>query len=217
MPIRETSEQNGTDARLFSESVQRNRGPILAVLQRILPGTGVVLEVASGSGEHVVHFATALPGLQWQPSDPDPQAHASIRAWIRSERLANVSEPITLDVCTSPWPVRRADAVVCINMIHISPWAATEALFAGAQELLAAGAPLFLYGPYRRFGTHTAPSNAAFDANLRARNPDWGVRDLEKVVEVAARANFEHLELVEMPANNFSVVFRKNAARIAAD
>jgi hypothetical protein len=214
MPAGEAPGQNGTDARLFSESTQRNRGPILAVLQRILPPTGLVLEIASGSGEHVVHFATALPGLQWQPSDPDARAHASIRAWIHNERLANVSEPVVLDVCSSPWPVQRADALVCINMIHISPWAATEALFAGAQALLAAGAPLFLYGPYRRFGGHTAPSNEAFDAQLRARNPDWGVRDLEKVVEVAARANLEHIELVEMPANNFSVVFRKGCQNL---
>lgn len=197
-----------TDARLFSEAAQRNKGPILAVLQRTLPSTGVVLEVASGSGQHIAHFAAALPALQWQPSDPDPRSRASIRAWIRGEGLANVCEPVALDVRTVPWPVLRADALVCINMIHIAPWAATEALFAGAQQLLAAGAVLFLYGPYRRFDCHTAASNVAFDAQLRATNPAWGVRDLERVVEVAAQARFELVEVVAMPANNFSVVFR---------
>jgi hypothetical protein len=212
MPFRETAGQNRPDARLFSDAAQRNKGPILEVLQRTLPETGVVLEVASGSGQHVAHFAAALPALQWQPSDPDSRSRASISAWIRSEGPANVREPLALDVCSLPWPVLRADALLAINMIHIAPWAATEALFAGAQQLLAAGAVLFLYGPYRRFGAHTAPSNVEFDAQLRATNPAWGVRDLERVVEVAAQAHFEPVELVEMPANNFSVVFRKNAA-----
>jgi SAM-dependent methyltransferase len=200
---------SNADGRLFSEAAQRNRGPILAVLQRILPGTGVVLEIASGSGQHIAHFAAALPALQWQPSDPDPRSRVSISAWIRGESLANVHETVALDVCRMPWPALHADAIICINMIHIAPWAATEALFAGAQQLLAPGAVLFLYGPYRRFDRHTAPSNAAFDAQLRATNPAWGVRDLEKVVELAERTNFELAELVAMPANNFSVVFRK--------
>jgi SAM-dependent methyltransferase len=200
-------QDRNTDARLFSEAAQRNKGPILAVLQRTLPSTGLVLEIASGSGQHIAHFAAALPALQWQPSDPDARSRASIRAWIRGEGLANVNEPVALDVRSVPWPVLRADALVCINMIHIAPWAATEALFAGAQRLLAAAAVLFLYGPYRRFDSHTAPSNAAFDAQLRATNPAWGVRDLERVVEVAAQARFELAEVVAMPANNFSVVF----------
>jgi SAM-dependent methyltransferase len=155
------------------------------VLQRVLPPTGLALEIASGTGQHVVHFAKALPRWTWQPSEPDPQMRESIAAWVAETGPANVLAPLDLDVCRAEWPVERADAVVCINMIHISPWRATEHLLAGCERLLGPGGILFLYGPYRRFGRHTAPSNEVFDESLRQRNPEWGVRDLETVEETA--------------------------------
>ncbi len=178
-------------------------------MERTLPRTGLVLEIGSGTGQHVAHFAKALPELTWQPSDPDAAFRESIRSWVRGEHLGNVRAPVDLDVCRFPWPVTHADAVLCINMIHVAPWAATEALFAGAKDVLIHGGVLFLYGPYRRFGRHTAPSNEAFDAQLRTNDPTWGLRDLEAVVELAATAGFELAEFVDMPANNFSVVLRK--------
>lgn len=192
-------------SRLDAPAAARNREPILAVLRRVLPEQGLVLEVASGTGQHAAHFAVALPGVVWQPSDPDPAHRASTAAW--TEGMPNVRPPLDLDTGRWPWPVDRADAVVCSNMIHIAPWAACLGLLGGAAECLPAGAPLVLYGPYRRGGAHTAPSNAAFDADLRARNPDWGVRDLEAVA--AAAAGFVLEEVVEMPANNLTVVFRR--------
>jgi Protein of unknown function (DUF938) len=165
--------------------------------------------VASGTGEHAVHFARALPGLDWQPSDPSPDCLRSIAAWRAGAGLANILAPLTLDAAAPLWPIARADALVCINMIHISPWTATEGLMRGAGRLLEAGAPLCLYGPYRRAGHETAPSNAAFDRDLRSRNPDWGLRDLDAVA-ACAMAQGLHLErVVEMPANNLTVVFRK--------
>ena len=195
------------DGTWFSPSAERNKGPIFDALSRVLPRKGVVLEIASGTGQHVVHFARGLPDLTWQPSDPDAEIRDSIAARVRDEQLANVSPPIDLDVARLPWPLRVADAVVCINMIHVAPWAATLALFEGAKALLPARGILFLYGPYRRFGGHTSESNARFDSDLRARNQEWGVRDLEAVSEVAARAGFDLAEIVEMPANNLSLVF----------
>ena len=185
----------------------RNRDPILAVLRDILPVSGLVLEIASGTGEHVRHFAEALPELDWQPSDADPDALASIAAW--SEGLPNVHRPLALDAAAPGWPVARADAVLCINMVHISPWSATEGLFAGAARMLSPGAPLYLYGPYRRAGTPTAPSNEAFDASLKARNPEWGLRQLDDMIALADRAGLRFDRLVEMPANNLSLVFRR--------
>ena len=195
-------------ARRHAPAADRNKGPILDVLRRVLPQHGLVLEIAAGTGQHVAHFAAALPDLQWQPSEPDADYHDSIRAWTAD--LPNVAAPITLDVSARPWPVTRADAIVCINMIHISPWQATLDLMAGAGDVLDHGGVLFLYGPYRRGGTHTAPSNEAFDADLRARNHEWGVRDMEAVIEVAARNGLAFREAVAMPANNFSVLFRKD-------
>jgi len=197
---------------LCAAAAERNREPILAVLERVLPARGEVLEIASGTGQHVVHFAKALPGLSWQPSEPDRAMHGSIAAWIAHEGLANVRPPIALDVSLDPWPVTRADAILCINMIHIAPWQAAVDLMAGAGRLLAPGGVLFLYGPYRRFGRHTADSNAAFDAQLKASDPDWGVRDLEAVVDIAEPNGLELEEVVAMPVNNFSVVLRKGEA-----
>jgi SAM-dependent methyltransferase len=197
------------DKRLHFPSAARNRQPILDVLRPHLPGHGLVLEVASGSGEHVVHFARACPGLTFQPSDPDPAHRASIDAWTAALALANVRPAIDLDVTAEPWPIATADAVVCINMTHIAPWAATERLMHGAGRILPAGGVLYLYGPYRRGGRHTAPSNAAFDLSLRAQDPAWGVRDLEAVAALAAAAGFAAPIVVAMPANNLSLVLRK--------
>jgi hypothetical protein len=198
-----------SDARLHSPSAERNRGPILAVLQRVLPRTGRVLEIASGTGQHVIHFAAALPHLDWQPSDPDAESRDSIAAWTAQAALTNVRAPLDIDVCRRPWPLDAADALICINMVHISPWEATEALIDGARDVLGAGAILVLYGPYRRGGAHTASSNQAFDLQLRSRDPRWGVRDMEVVVELADAAGFSCDKPVAMPANNFSLVFRK--------
>ncbi len=193
---------------LHSAPAERNTVPIVEVLKRVLPASGAVLEIASGTGQHVLAFAAQFPALQWQPSDIDPELRASVAQRIVDASPANVAAPVTLDVTQHPWPVRRADAVICINMIHITPWAATEGLFAGASDILPAGGIVVTYGPYKRNGVHTAPSNAAFDASLRDRNPAWGVRDLDAVVSVAAARGFTLDELVAMPANNFSVVFR---------
>ncbi|MBN3754533.1 DUF938 domain-containing protein [Paraburkholderia sp. Tr-20389] len=195
--------------RQHAPATERNREPILAVLERVLPATGTVLEIASGTGQHAIHFAAALPQLVWQPSDPDEDSRASIAAWTTHSGLANVRAPLALDVRDASWGIDAADAVVCINMIHISPWESAQGLMSGAGRLLGPGSVLFLYGPYRRGGAHTAPSNAAFDAQLQSRNPAWGVRDMEAVVALADAAGFDGDEAVAMPANNFSLVFRK--------
>ncbi|MFL5059927.1 MAG: DUF938 domain-containing protein [Xanthobacteraceae bacterium] len=202
--------QRSTSGGLLAPAAERNKEPILAVLRRVLPERGKVLEIASGTGQHIVHFAKALSSLQWQPSDPDHTMHGSIARWIEHERLANVQPPIALNV-SEPWPVDHADAVLCINMIHIAPWQATLDLMAGAGRVLPAGGVLVLYGPYRRFGQHTADSNAVFDAQLRATDPQWGVRDLEAVLDVACRHGIGAQEIVAMPANNFTLVLRKSS------
>jgi SAM-dependent methyltransferase len=201
---------SGDDARRHAPSTARNRGPILDVLRRRLPRHGLVLEIASGAGEHAVFFARALPGLRFQPSDPDPAARASIDAWRAAEGLANVLPAVALDASAQAWPISAADAVLCINMIHIAPWAATVGLVRGAGKVLREGGVLYLYGPYCRDGAHTAPSNAAFDASLRARNPEWGVRDLEAVAALAAAHGFGPPAIEAMPANNLSLIFVRN-------
>jgi cyclopropane fatty-acyl-phospholipid synthase-like methyltransferase len=195
---------------LTAPAVARNRDPILEVLRDVLPAAGTVLEIASGTGEHAVHFAAALPDLAWQPTDPDVQALGSIAAHAAHAGLANLLAPLELDASAPVWPVTQADAIVSINMIHIAPWRATQGLMAGAARLLSAGSPLYLYGPYRRHGRHTAPSNAAFDESLRARDPAWGVRDLDEVVALAAGNGLTLQRAVAMPANNLSVIFRRN-------
>jgi SAM-dependent methyltransferase len=199
------------DARRQAPAAARNRDPILAVLSRHLPATAAlpVLEVASGTGEHAVHFAAALPGLVFQPSDPDPEARASIDAWAAESGLPNLRPALALDAAAEPWPIEAAAAVLCINMIHIAPWAATEGLLRGAARILPPGGLLALYGPYRREGRHTAPSNAAFDRDLRSRDPRWGVRDLEAVAELAAGHGFGPPLVEAMPANNLTVLFRR--------
>jgi len=193
---------------LTAPAVARNRDAILAVLRRVLPAEATVLEIASGSGEHAIHIAAALPGLTWFPSDPEPEARRSIAAHTRLARLTNIRPPLALDARASAWPVGRADAVICINMIHIAPWSATEGLMAGAGRVLTGTGLLFLYGPFREGGQHSAESNAAFDASLRARDQEWGVRDLESVADLAARYGFVMAERVAMPANNTSLIFR---------
>lgn len=203
-------------ARQFAPATARNRDPILDVLKEVLPAGGRVLELASGTGEHAVHFAAAFPGLVWQPTDPNAAARASVAAWIAQTGSANVLPPLALDVRDTPWVLANAsatwtsvDAIVCINMIHISPWACTEALFREAERWLATGGVLYLYGPYRREGAHTAPSNAAFDADLRQRDASWGLRDMETVIALAAAHGLQADAAIPMPANNFSLVFRR--------
>ena len=197
-----------SDGALTALAVARNREPILAVLRRVLPARGTVLEIASGSGEHAVHFAAALPRLTWQPADLDPDALRSIAAYRAAARLPNLLPPLALDAASTDWPVTRADAVVSINMIHIAPWSAAQGLMAGAGRILVAGDVLYLYGPFKEDGQHTAPSNAAFDSSLRQRNPQWGVRDVGNVRELAQRHGLALVERVAMPANNLSLIFR---------
>jgi len=197
------------DGKWSLPAAERNKDPILGVLARVLPSRGLVLEIASGTGQHVMHFAKALPDLTWQPSDPDAELRASIDLRVREEQRANVNSPIDLDVTKLPWPLRTADAVLAINMIHVAPWPATLALFAGAKALLSAQGVLFLYGAYRRFGRLTSEGDAQFDRDLRAQDPEWGLRDLEAVSDVAEGAGFDLAETVEMPANNLSLVFRR--------
>ena len=193
-----------------SPATARNRDAILAVLRRSLPVSGLVLEVASGAGEHAAHNAAAFPGLLWQPSDVDPEALASIEAWRREADLPNLPPPLRLDAADpSGWPIERADAVININMIHISPWASAEGLMCGAARVLSPGGVLILYGPFTEAGVETAASNLAFDLDLKRRNPAWGLRELGRVVKLAAAYGFSLEERVAMPANNLSLVFRK--------
>ncbi|MET1112327.1 MAG: DUF938 domain-containing protein [Allosphingosinicella sp.] len=190
-------------------AAERNRAPIAAVLSEMLPASGTVLEVASGTGEHGAWFAALFPALRWQPSDPDPDALASIRAWREEAALANLLEPVRLDAAAEAWPVETADAILCVNMVHISPWAATMGLMRGAGRLLPPGGPLILYGPYRRAGVATAPSNEAFDRSLKSRDPRWGLRDLEAVSAEAEANGLAFERVFEMPANNIMAVFRR--------
>ena len=201
-----------TDHRRSAPHVARNAGPIAEVLAEILPARGLVLELASGTGEHVLHFAQEFPRLLWQPSDPEPASLRSIEAWREDSGLFNLLPATSLDARAAEWPVPAADAILCINMIHISPWSATVGLMRGAGRLLAEGAPLYLYGPYRRDGVETAPSNEAFDESLRERDPEWGLRELEAVEEEAGKQGLRLDRIVEMPANNLSAIFRKEAA-----
>jgi hypothetical protein len=195
---------------LVSPSAERNREPIASVLKRVLPESGFVLEISSGTGQHAVHFARVMAGLVWQPTDCDADCLRSIAAWIAAENQANVKLPLSLDVHNEVWPVTEADAAVCINMIHIAPSSAVSALMRGASRILGSGAVLVLYGPFRRNGLHTSPSNEVFDRHLRAQNPDWGVRNLEDVAETAGKDGFDLQEVCQMPANNLSVIFRKS-------
>ena len=198
-----------TDSRLHAPAVARNREPIVEILRGFLPAKGVVLEIASGSGEHVAHFAAAFPGLTFQPSDPDPAARASIDAWTAASGLPNIKPAVALDAARPPWPLSWADAILCINMIHISPWAATEGLFYQAYDLLQAGSALYLYGPFLREGVETPASLLALDAQLRAQNPEWGLRDLAALCAVAQDNDFYGPDIIEMPDHRLSLIFRR--------
>ncbi|MCM2973410.1 DUF938 domain-containing protein [Larsenimonas suaedae] len=200
------------EPRLSHAAARRNRDPILTVLQSVLRQNDHVLEIASGSGEHVVHFAKALPHTTWQPSDPTPQSLRSIQAWCEHEDVQNVLSPIALDVTNRNWPTMSlpVSAMVCINMLHIAPWEASIALFDKASELLPRGAPLTIYGPFKRHGEHTSLGNEGFDTRLRRDDRRWGVRDLDgDVLPLASNAGFEFETLHEMPANNLMVVWKK--------
>ena len=198
------------DHRRYAPATARNREAILTVLQRHLPSKGKVLEIASGTGEHILYFAQAsCPDLFFQPTDPDAAARASIDAWVDSCGVSNVRHAIELDATDDVWPITNADAIICINMVHIAPWAATEGLVRGAAQMLPTEGMLYLYGPYRFEGRHTASSNEAFDADLRRQNPKWGVRDVEAMVNLATAHNFQPPMIEQMPANNVSLMFRR--------
>ena len=206
------SNASASDDRRFAPAASRNREPILGVFRMRVNADARVLEIGSGSGEHAVHICTALPGIDWQPSDPDPASRASIAAWIGRTGLANVRAPLDIDVRAPAWGVEaRApyDAIVSINMIHIAPWASALGLLDGAARLLREGGVLFLYGPFMRGGVHTAPSNAAFDARLREENPEWGVRNLDNVLAAARERGLRFVAAVAMPANNYSVIIER--------
>ena len=197
------------DLRRYYPATERNRDSIVSVLRRVLPPSGLILEIASGSGEHAAHFASIFQNLVWQPSDRDPEVLDSIAAHANAGGATNVCRPLELDVAAHPWPIDQADAVLCINMIHISPWSACQMLLKGAGALLAAGGVLYLYGPYKRRGRHTAPTNAAFDDSLRQQNPAWGLRAVEDVESEAQQYGLRLEEIIDMPANNFSLILRK--------
>jgi uncharacterized protein DUF938 len=198
------------DPRLCYPATARNRDAILSVLRDVLPERGRVLEIASGSGEHSAYFAPHFPSLTWQPTDLDPGVLPSIAGHAAASGAANIAPPMVLDVTVRPWPVGDAAAILAANMIHIAPWAVCEALIAGAAEILTTDGILFLYGPYRRDGAHTAPSNERFDVSLRSRNADWGVRDLEAVSDAAAAQGLTLHAVHDMPSNNLSVIFRRD-------
>jgi len=198
-----------TSAARTAPAASRNRDPILAVLRDLLPQPAHVLEIASGTGEHAVWFSRSLPGLTWQPTDRDDEALNSIAAWRDTAGLPNLLPPLRLDASADRWPVAQADVVIAINMIHIAPWPATTGLIAGAGRVLTPGGMLYLYGPFREGGVHTADTNAAFDADLRARDPSWGIRDLDDITALATGQGFAPPERIAMPANNLSVVFRR--------
>ncbi|SNY93484.1 Protein of unknown function [Cohaesibacter sp. ES.047] len=203
---------SGSASKLSSPSAQRNREPIRLLLQDVLPTSGLVLELASGTGEHIIHFAQHFSHLIWQPSDPSEEARASIAAWIEDVERDNLRQPLTIDASREDWTIEAADAIIAINMVHISPWAATEGMMKTAGKLLPQGGKLILYGPYRQKGQPFVESNAAFDGSLRERNPEWGVRHLEDVVDLAKRSELDLVRTETMPANNLCVVFERQSA-----
>ena len=200
---------NSDDPRLHYPATARNRDAILGLLREVLPHSGIVLEIGSGSGEHTAYFAPQFPDLAWQPSDLDTRLQASIAAHAEASGAANIRPALLLDVTQMPWPISAADAIFSANMIHIAPWRVALALLQGAGQCLRPDGCLILYGPFMRHGRHTAPSNDAFDRSLRQQDPEWGVRDLETVEEAAAEHALGLDRIEEMPANNLGVVFRK--------
>lgn len=200
-----------SDARLDAPATERNREPILSVLKTVLPPKGQVLEIASGTGQHLTFFAPHFPELTWQPSDPDPMHLASIASWIEQRPSVNILSPIQLDVTRNDWKIDHADVMLCINMIHIAPWQACLGLLRGTQSILPNDGMLYLYGPFKQQGQHTAPSNEDFDLSLRAQDTSWGVRDLEEVIDTAQQYDLHLQQIIPMPANNFSVIFYKSS------
>lgn len=203
--------ERGEYLKQLSASSERNKDPILKVLREILPETGLVLEIASGTGQHAVHFAGALTGLEWQPSDVDEDLRASVEAWRAEAGHPNLRAPVHLDTTSQTWPLEAADAIVNSNMIHIAPWEVCIGLLEGAARILPEGGILYMYGPYKIGGRHTAPSNEAFDQSLRTRDPSWGIRNLDDVALEARRRGLHLIKTVQMPANNLSVIYRKTA------
>ncbi len=203
------------DGRQFAPATARNRDPILAILKRVLPPEGTVLEIASGTGEHAVYFAQNLEPRYWLPSDPAPDQRVSVNAWAAKEPCDRLQPPLNIDVTQKSWPVERIlpsppiTAIVAINMIHIAPWQACLGLMAGAGRILRPGHVLYLYGPFMRGGVHTAPSNASFDEMLQSQDPRWGVRDMEDVVDAARAQGLDLTEIIEMPVNNLSLAFKR--------
>jgi hypothetical protein len=202
-------EDEAAGSRGSAPAALRNREPIASVLGEWLPERGLVLEIASGTGEHAVHFAERFPGLEWQPSDVHPDALGSIDAWQSAAALPNLRPPLVIDAASSDWPIHRADAVLSINMVHISPWASALGLIAGAERLLPARSPLILYGPWLRAGVPPAPTNLEFDADLKRRNADWGIRQVEDFAAAAAEHGIELTDIRDMPANNMMLLFRR--------
>ncbi len=202
---------DATAEKRYAPAAARNREPVLSVLRAVLPARGKVLEIASGSGEHTAFLASHFPTLEWQPSDADMATFPSIIGWTQTTTKtspdATIHPPVQLNTCDQSWPVERADAIMALNMIHISPWESCEGLMVGAGRILPTAGVLYLYGPFRRDGQHTAPSNAEFDTNLRQRDSRWGVRDLEDVIAMASDHGLRHDQTIAMPANNLSVVF----------
>ena len=195
-------------------AAERNKEAILEALKVCVPSAGKVLEVASGTGQHIVHFASVLDSLDWIPSDPDPDFRVSIQARMDRAKLTNIKSPLDLDVMTRPWPVTQVDMVLCSNMVHVAPWEAAQELIKGSEDVLSDVGILFLYGPYRRHGSHTAPSNESFDRQLRQKNSAWGVRDLESLEKLGQSVGLFLDEVVEMPTNNFGLIFRRHLLRI---
>lgn len=187
---------------------ERNKAPILQVLTGLFT-RGLVLEIAAGTGQHAVHFAAGLPGVTWQPSEKDPELLDVLSARVTQARLPNLKQPLALDAASAAWPISAADGVFCANLLHISPWTVTEGLFSGAQRVLGVGALLVTYGPYRKSGVHTSVSNADFDASLRAQDPTWGVRDIDDLTVCAKGRGFDLVDTLRMPANNFTLVWRR--------
>jgi Protein of unknown function (DUF938) len=202
-----------SDERLYAPATERNRKAILSVLKSILPMQGKVLEIASGTGEHITFWAPYFPNITWQPSDPDPMHLASIEGWIAQLPAANILPPIQIDVTNQTWSIDSVEVILCVNMIHIAPWEACLGILQGAQSLLSKGGLLYLYGPFKQQGKHTAPSNEAFDLSLRAQDPSWGVRDLEAVIDSAQKHDLHVQQVIPMPDNNLSVVFCKRSKK----
>jgi len=205
------------DQKRYSPACERNKDAILEVLQDVMPASGTILEIACGPGQHAVHFAAGFPDVQWQPSDIDPTSIASTLAWRAETGVPNLLDPVILDATATEWPLERADGIICCNMIHISPWEVTLGLLDGAARILPENGILYTYGPYKVGGKHTAPSNEAFDQSLRSQNPSWGVRNLDDVALEARRRGLHLIKTIKMPANNFSVIYKKTPMVDAID